>query len=107
MDWLKLNTAGSGAYKVTKWTAGTEVIDAVGKYLFPGFIDPHVHIYLPFMGTYAKDTWESASRAALVGGTTTLGQSYGEVESVKAVSDVIAPLSGEIRISGATRGITR
>lgn len=31
-----------------------------------------------------------------VGGTTTLGQSYGEVESVKAVSDVIAPLSGEI-----------
>lgn len=52
--------------------AGTEVIDATGKFLFPGFIDPHVHIYLPFMGTYAKDTWETASRAALVGGTTTL-----------------------------------
>ncbi len=52
--------------------AGTEVIDAAGKFLFPGFIDPHVHVYLPFMGTYAKDTWESASRAALVGGTTTL-----------------------------------
>lgn len=51
---------------------GTEVIDASGKYVFPGFIDPHVHVYLPFMGTYAKDTWESASRAALVGGTTTL-----------------------------------
>lgn len=51
---------------------GTEVIDAAGKFLFPGFIDPHVHIYLPFMGTYAKDTWETASRAALVGGTTTL-----------------------------------
>lgn len=51
---------------------GTEVIDATGKYVFPGFIDPHVHIYLPFMGTYAKDTWETASRAALVGGTTTL-----------------------------------
>ncbi|WP_428939463.1 dihydropyrimidinase [Fontivita pretiosa] len=48
------------------------VIDATGKYVFPGFIDPHVHIYLPFMGTYAKDTYESASRAALVGGTTTL-----------------------------------
>jgi dihydropyrimidinase len=29
-----------------------------------------VHIHLPFMGTYAKDTWESASKAALVGGTT-------------------------------------
>ncbi len=49
-----------------------EVIDAAGKYVFPGFIDPHVHIYLPFMGTYAKDTYDSASRAALVGGTTTL-----------------------------------
>jgi dihydropyrimidinase len=48
-----------------------EVIDASGKYVFPGFIDPHVHIYLPFMGTFAKDTHETASRAALVGGTTT------------------------------------
>lgn len=48
------------------------VIDATGKYVFPGFIDPHVHIYLPFMGTFAKDTYETASRAALVGGTTTL-----------------------------------
>lgn len=48
-----------------------ETIDAAGKYVFPGFIDPHVHIYLPFMGTYAKDTHETASRAALVGGTTT------------------------------------
>src|SRR6186997_3131903 len=51
---------------------GSDVIDATGKLVFPGFIDPHVHIYLPFMGTYAKDTWESASRAALMGGTTTL-----------------------------------
>jgi dihydropyrimidinase len=48
-----------------------EVVDATGKYVFPGFIDPHVHIYLPFMGTYAKDTHETASKAALVGGTTT------------------------------------
>lgn len=50
---------------------GTEVIDATGKYVFPGFIDPHVHIYLPFMGTYSKDTHETGSQAALVGGTTT------------------------------------
>ncbi len=52
--------------------ADAQVIDAAGKYVFPGFIDPHVHIYLPFMGTYAKDTYETASRAALVDGTTTL-----------------------------------
>jgi len=49
----------------------TEVVDASGKYVFPGFIDPHVHIYLPFMGTFSKDTHETGSRAALVGGTTT------------------------------------
>ena len=51
---------------------GTETIDATGKYVFPGFIDPHVHIHLPFMGTFAKDNYETASRAALVGGTTSL-----------------------------------
>jgi dihydropyrimidinase len=48
------------------------VVDATGKYVFPGFIDPHVHIYLPFMGTFSKDTHETASKAALVGGTTTI-----------------------------------
>ncbi len=52
--------------------AGATVIDATGKFVFPGFIDPHVHIYLPFMGTFSKDTYETGSKAALVGGTTTL-----------------------------------
>ncbi len=51
---------------------GAEVIDAAGKYVFPGFIDPHTHIYLPFMGTYSRDTYTTASQAALVGGTTTI-----------------------------------
>lgn len=51
---------------------GAEIIDASGKYVFPGFIDPHVHIYLPFMGTFSKDDWASGSKAALMGGTTTL-----------------------------------
>ena len=49
---------------------GTEIVDASGKYVFPGFIDPHVHVYLPFMATFAKDTHETASKAALLGGTT-------------------------------------
>ncbi|MBL4698841.1 MAG: dihydropyrimidinase [Phycisphaerales bacterium] len=52
--------------------ADTEVIEATGKYVFPGFIDPHVHIHLPFMGSNAIDDHEAASKAALVGGTTTL-----------------------------------
>jgi dihydropyrimidinase len=56
---------------------GAQVIDATGKYVFPGFIDPHVHIYLPCMGTFAKDTHETASQAALVGGTTTLIEMLG------------------------------
>ena len=51
---------------------GAEVIDAKGKFIFPGFIDPHVHIYLPFMGTFSKDDYITGSEAALVGGTTTL-----------------------------------
>lgn len=51
--------------------ANTEIIDATGKLVFPGFIDPHVHVYLPFMATFAKDTHETASIAALIGGTTT------------------------------------
>ncbi|HEY9128044.1 MAG TPA: dihydropyrimidinase [Acidobacteriaceae bacterium] len=48
-----------------------QIIDASGKFVFPGFIDPHVHIYLPFMATFAKDTHHTASVAALIGGTTT------------------------------------
>ncbi|HTL71778.1 MAG TPA: amidohydrolase family protein, partial [bacterium] len=51
---------------------GATVIDAKGKFVFPGFIDPHVHIYLPFMGTFSKDDYITGSEAALVGGTTTL-----------------------------------
>lgn len=46
------------------------VIDATGKYVFPGAIDPHVHLDMPFMGTFSSDSYETGTRAALFGGTT-------------------------------------
>lgn len=49
-----------------------QVIDATGKMVFPGGIDPHVHLSMPFMGTFSSDTYETGTRAALFGGTTTV-----------------------------------
>ncbi len=47
-----------------------EIIDATGKLVMPGGIDPHVHLSMPFMGTFSSDTYETGTRAALYGGTT-------------------------------------
>jgi dihydropyrimidinase len=58
------------------------VIDAGGKYLIPGGIDAHTHMELPFGGTNASDTFETGTRAAAWGGTTSIidfaVQRYGE-----------------------------
>jgi dihydropyrimidinase len=48
------------------------VIDAAGKYVIPGGIDAHTHMELPFGGTAASDTFETGTRAAAWGGTTTI-----------------------------------
>jgi dihydropyrimidinase len=49
-----------------------ETLDATGKYVIPGGIDVHTHMELPFGGTFAKDTFETGTRAAAFGGTTTI-----------------------------------
>jgi dihydropyrimidinase len=49
-----------------------QLIDATGMLVMPGGIDPHVHLEMPFMGTFSSDTYETGTRAALYGGTTTV-----------------------------------
>ena len=47
-----------------------QVIDASGMVVFPGGIDPHVHLQMPFMGTWSSDSYETGTLAALHGGAT-------------------------------------
>ncbi|MGW4747493.1 dihydropyrimidinase [Streptomyces sp. NPDC004290] len=54
-----------------QWTAD-QVIDASQKYVIPGGVDAHTHMELPFGGTFASDTFETGTRAAAWGGTTTI-----------------------------------
>ncbi|GAA5034796.1 dihydropyrimidinase [Microbacterium fluvii] len=57
----------------TDLTASVDtVIDATGKYVIPGGIDAHTHMQLPFGGTFASDTFETGTRAAAWGGTTSI-----------------------------------
>ncbi len=51
---------------------GAKKIDATGKYVIPGGIDVHTHMELPFGGTFASDDFETGTRAAAFGGTTTI-----------------------------------
>jgi dihydropyrimidinase len=52
--------------------AANEVIDAAGQYVFPGGLDPHVHLELASMGTVSSDDFESGTAAGLAGGTTSI-----------------------------------
>ncbi len=52
--------------------AGAEVIDASGHIVFPGVLDVHVHLELPFCGTVSSDDYRSGTRAGARGGVTTL-----------------------------------
>ncbi|CAN7480132.1 dihydropyrimidinase [Paenibacillus sp. LjRoot153] len=51
---------------------GAEIVDATGKYVFPGGIDPHTHLDMPFGGTVTADDFETGTMAAAFGGTTTV-----------------------------------
>ncbi|NLB65883.1 MAG: dihydropyrimidinase [Lentisphaerae bacterium] len=49
---------------------GAEVIEAAGRLVLPGLVDPHVHAYLPLVGVQAQSDYPRCTRAALLGGTT-------------------------------------
>jgi dihydropyrimidinase len=55
---------------ITSDSFNGKIMDARGYYIFPGGIDPHVHLHLPSPAGFSSDNFESGSRAALAGGTT-------------------------------------
>ncbi|QHS59250.1 dihydropyrimidinase [Chitinophaga agri] len=107
-----------------------KVIDAEGLLVMPGGIDPHVHLDMPFMGTFSSDTHETGTRAALHGGTTTVidfvlqqqghslrealdewnerayGTAVGDYSFHMAVTDFNANTKAEIRTMIEQEGIT-
>jgi dihydropyrimidinase len=107
-----------------------QVIDASGMLVFPGGIDPHVHLAMPFMGTFSSDDYETGTRAALHGGTTTVidfvlqtqghslqealndwrsraeGSAIGDYSFHMAVTDFNPSTQGEIRHMIEDEGIT-
>ena len=64
----KITAVGTGLQA----PAGAETLDASGRYVIPGGIDPHTHMQLPFMGTVTRDDFYSGTAAAMAGGTTTI-----------------------------------
>jgi len=68
-----LALAAGGSELARSWQTGADrVLDASSKYVIPGGVDAHTHMEMPFGGTTAADTFETGSRAAAFGGTTTI-----------------------------------
>ena len=64
--------AAPGSEVATAFAEGARRIDASGKFVVPGAVDVHTHMEMPFGGTQSADTFESGTRAAAWGGTTTI-----------------------------------
>lgn len=110
--------------------AADQVIDATDKLVFPGGIDPHVHLDMPFMGTFSSDNYATGTLAALHGGTTMVidfvlqtqgkslqhaldnwrsratGNTYGDYSFHMAVTDFNKETSKEIRGMIENEGIS-
>ncbi len=70
VDGERIALIGDGL--VGRGVTAEQTIDASGRYVIPGGIDVHTHMELPFGGTSAKDTFETGTRAAAFGGTTSI-----------------------------------
>ena len=114
---------------LSEYTA-EQIIDATGKLVFPGGIDPHVHLEMPFMGTFSSDNYETGTLAALYGGTTMVidfilqtqgkslahalnqwksraeGNTFGDYSFHMAVTDYNVDTAKEIRTMIEEEGIT-
>jgi dihydropyrimidinase len=65
--------AAPGSETAVAWAAAAgQIVDAAGLYVLPGGIDVHTHMEMPFGGTFSVDTFETGTRAAAWGGTTTI-----------------------------------
>lgn len=67
-----LGIAGETIAAIGQGLAGREVIDATGRLVIPGGIDPHVHLQMPAGPVVSSDDWETGTIAAACGGTTTV-----------------------------------
>ncbi len=72
VDGETIAAVGTGGAIETRREGVDRTIDATGKLVIPGAIDVHTHMELPFGGTFAKDTFETGTRAAAFGGTTSI-----------------------------------
>jgi dihydropyrimidinase len=130
LDALAAGASATAADVTGGATAGVDIVDATGLLVLPGGIDPHVHLEMPFMGTFSSDTHETGTRAALFGGTTTVidfvlqtqghslrealdqwngrarGTAIGDYSFHMAVTDFNEHTRGEIREMVETEGIT-